>query len=1117
MKKHCYERNPILNRIILSLCFFCIPFQWVNAQINLSTNRTKLETVIEKIKSQSKYSFFYNDSLRGIQVNAVNAQNVPINTLLNKLFKGTGITYRISRDVIYLTYKAEKQNAKQEQKTQQGPHTVSGVVTDAQGEPLIGVSVIDKTTGQGVVTDINGHYTFTTQSANPAIEFSYIGYSPQTVHPGNRSSIDIKMAEEGQNLNEVVVTALGIKREDKALSYNVQKLKSDQLLTVKEASVANALSGKIAGITVSQGASGIGGSTKVVMRGDKSVNPEGNNNALYVLDGIPLPDLFPKRASSSNGRFGGVDEGDGISGINMEDIAEVTVLTGPSAAALYGGQAANGVVMLTSKQGGLKDGKPRITFSHYTDLYRPFILPKLQNSYGSRTGEFSSWGPKLQDPASFDPADFFDTGSSFSNSVGLQFGNDKNKSYISLAAYNAHGIIHNNKLNRYNVTYNGMYSITDKLSLGATFMYVNKKTQNMLSQGEYYNPIVPLYLFPRGDNIEKYKSYERYNASRGFATQFWPYEDQKRSLQNPYWITHRNFNINQDERIIMGGTLKYTITNWLNISARFRTDRNTKVNEIKNHASTLLLLTSGSDKGSYLRAADKSVQDYGDIIASFNKNFSQLGVVINAGGSFKNSSFNYTANSNKLEFGAPLASVPNKFTLNNLTPEPQYQEGKAMKSQALFVSASFDYKRMLFLDLTGRNEWTSLLANTNSKSIFYPSAGLSFIWTELVKVPKSILTFSKLRLSYAKVGNVPLYLAGITIPSYPISPGGGVSINPDLPINNLKFERTKSFEIGLSSRFLNNKLGLDITYYNANTFDQLFKFRAQDNSGYRYFYVNAGKVNNQGVEASLDADLSFGNVQYSPMFTFTCNRNKIVELVQNIPNPFTGKPMNVSHFDMGGLSSFRNYINEGGSVGDIYVNSFVKDGNGYVYVNPNTQQMLVNNENLIYAGNTNPDCIIGFNNTFKYKGFTLSFLVDARIGGKVVSSTQAVLDSFGASEQSAKARDNGGVYVNGILMDAETYYKQVGGGSGVLSNYVYSATNIRLREASLSYKFGKPLFGNTIKDLTISVNARNLWMIYNKAPFDPQLTSSVGTYYQGIDYFLMPSLRSFGLNVRFAL
>lgn len=1099
---------------IIICCLFLLQtavYAQSNIRITIKNTEITLQKALSEVERQSKLSVAYNQSqLSGKQQLSLNIVNMPLESALKIILKGTGFTYKLSDKYIMIVPEKKTVN-------NQSARTIKGKVVDEKGEPLIGVNVAVEGATLGTITNMDGSFVLST-TGNATLKFSYIGYATQFLTLSDKEFYDVIMNQDNEVLEEVVVTALGIKRSDKALSYNVQKLGDAQFLTVKEASVPNALAGKVAGVTISQGASGIGGSTKVVMRGNKSVNAEGNNNALYVLDGIPLPDLFPRRGATSNGQYGGVDEGDGISNINMEDIAEVTVLTGPSAAALYGGQAANGVIMLTSKQGGLKDGKPRITFSHYTDFYKPFILPKLQNSYGSRTGEFSSWGPKLETSADYDPADFFDLGMSFSNSVGAQFGNEKHKSYLSLSAYNARGIVHNNNLDRYNVSYNGMYNLTDKLTLGATFMYVNKKAQNMLSQGDYYNPIVPIYLFPRGDNIDKYKSYERYDADRGFPVQFWPYGDQKRSIQNPYWITHRNFNINHNERVIIGGSLKYTFNDWFNISARFRTDRDDKKNEIKNYASTLALLASSSDKGSYLLAREKNIQDYGDIIANFQKTISHWGFVVNAGVSFKNVTFDYTANSNKLEFGAPLASVPNKFTLNNLTPEPQYQEGKAMKSQAVFISASVDYKRKIFLDFTGRNEWTSLLANTDNKSFFYPSVGMSFILTEFFKVPEKILTFSKIRLSYAKVGNVPLSLAGITIPSYPISPGGGVSINPDLPIDNLKFEKTKSFEIGLNARFLNNKLGLDITYYNANTYDQLFKFRAPESSGYENFYVNAGKVNNKGLEASIDADLTFGDFNYSPMLTFTYNKNKIVELVKDIPNPFTGSPMNVSHFDMRGLStSFRSYIDEGGSVGDIYVNSLVKDANGYVYVNPNTMTMMVDNDNLIYAGNTNPDCSIGFNNTLSYKGFTFSFLIDARIGGKVVSATQAALDSFGASEQSAKARDKGGVYVNGVLMDAENYYTQVGSGTGVLSNYVYNATNVRLREASLSYRFNKPLFKNFVKDLTISVTGRNLFMIYNQAPFDPQLTSSVGTFYQGIDYFLMPSLRSFGLNLKFTL
>lgn len=1097
-----------ITTFIIFLLFLTINLNAQNQKITLPKEQKTIRAAFEEIEKQTNFTVAYNESL--IDVNKTftdEIKDITLNDALKRILKNTGLTFKIQGKQILIVKDTPQSTPKQ----------YKGIILDETGEPIIGASVsVKNNPSVGTMTDMDGSFTLNAP-AGSILTISYIGFVPQEITLNdNKTTLDILLKEDSKLLDEVVVTALGIKRADKSLTYNVQKLNTDQLLNVKEASVPNALVGKVAGVTINQGASGIGGSTKVVMRGNKSVSETGNNNALYVLDGIPLPDLFPRRGSKSNGQYGGVDEGDGISSLNMEDFEDVTVLTGPSAAALYGGQAANGVIMLTSKQGGLKDGKPRITFSHYTDIYTPLMLPELQNSYGSRTGEFASWGPKLENKANYDPADFFETGVSFSNSIGIQLGSEKSATYLSLAAYNADGVIHNNTMDRYNVTYNGMYNITDKLTLGATFMYANKKAQNMLSQGEYYNPLLPIYLFPRGDNIKKYEAFERYNPNRGFATQFWPYDNQ-RNMQNPYWITHRNFNTYKDNRIILGASLKYTFNDWINASTRYRLDKNTKLNEIKNYASTLPLLTSGSDKGSYLRATDENKHEYADIMLNIQKNISDWGFVISAGASLTRAKNNYTANSNKLEFGAPLATVPNKFTLNNLSPEPQLQAGGQYENQALFISASFDYKRKVFLDVTGRNEWTSILSNTNNESFFYPSIGLSTILTEWFSVPESIWTFSKLRASYAIVGSAPLELISITEPSYPISPGGGVSTNSDLPLDNLKFERTKSYEIGLSSRFLNNKLGFDVTYYNSNTYDQLFKFEAKSGDGYDSWYVNAGKVANQGIEASIDADLKFGEVGYMPMLTFTYNKNEIKELVRNVKNPINGEVNNFSHLPRKGLSSFNNDLYEGGSVGDMYVNSFKKDGNGYIYVDPNTMQMLVDNQNFIYAGNANPDYSVGFNNTLTYKGFSLSFLIDARIGGRVVSATQGVLDSFGASKRSADARDNGGVPVNGIMMDAETYFQQAGGGSGVLSNYIYDATNVRLREASLSYQFQKPLIRGIVKNLTISLTGRNLFMIYNKAPFDPQLTSSVGTFYQGIDYFLMPSLRSFGLNVRFTL
>lgn len=1077
-----------------------------SAKVSIKLKNATVSELFDEIRSQTPYSFWFNandvDINQTVQINAVDKT---VKDVLEQALSKQALQVSLNGNHIVLTKKAVLS-----QGVNQNTRKITGSIKDQNGEAIIGASIQIDGLGKGSISDLDGNFTLEVIPGNKLI-FSYIGYTTQQVTIKDQTHLNIILKEDSEILEEVVVTALGIKKESKALSYNVQQVKSEELVGVKDASFVNSLTGKVAGVTINASASGLGGSTKVVMRGDKSVNADGNNNALYVLDGIPLPDLFSRGSSTSNGKYGGLDEGDGIANFNPEDIETITVLTGPSSAALYGGQAANGVIMITTKSGST-DGKPVITYSNSTDIYNPFILPEFQRSYGSRLGEFSSWGPKLEQRSSFCPSSFFETGMSFSNSVGIQFGNEKYSTYLSLGSYNAQGIIKNNDLDRYNISFNGNYKINKKLTLGATMMYMKRKSQNMIAQGDYYNPIVPLYLFPRGDEFSKYEVYERYDSDRSLPVQFWPYGNQGKTMQNPYWIVNRNYNVNNSNRIIVGGSLKYDFFDWLNVSARIRKDKSDRLNEVKNYATTESFLASDSPNGSFLHATEKNTQTYADIMANLQQSYKDFGVNLNVGASMRQHKYTYAANSPRIS-GAPLSKVPNLFSLNNVALEPPYQEGKDFETQAVFFSSTFDYKSKVFLDITGRNEWTSLLANTKKNSFFYSSFGLSGIISDMVEMPKDIISFLKVRASYAEVGNVPMSLAGITIASYPVN-SGGVSINPDLPLDNLKFERTKSWELGMNMRFFKDIFGLDITYYNSNTFDQLFKFKAPLSSGYANYYINAGKVNNKGIEAVLHADVNIGKVKYRPSLAFTLNRNKIKELVENVPNPITGDPMTVDHFDMGGLNSFHSFIDKGRPIGDIYTNSFKRDANGYIYVNPNDMKMEIDNTNLIYSGNVNPKFGLSFKNDISYKNFTLSFLIDGRFGGRVVSATQAALDAGGASKASADARDAGGVLVNGIMMDAETYYTQAGGGAGVLSNYVYSATNVRLREASLTYNYDKGLFGDLLKGISFSITGRNLFMFYNKAPFDPQMTSSLSTFYQGIDYFMMPSLRSFGCSLR---
>lgn len=714
MKKHCHERMPLFGKAILSVCFFCLPVQWANAQIKLTSQRAKLETIIEKIKSQSKYRFFYNDSLRAINVNAVDIKNGTINAVLDKLFAGTGVSYRISGDVIYLTH--EVKPVQDDKKAGKKQSNISGVVTDATGEPLIGVSVKEKGTGNGVVTDINGYYSFTPSSANPVLEFSYIGYAPQTVKAGNNAHVDIMMKEEGKDLNEVVVTALGIKRAEKALSYNVQKVSSEELTRNKDANFVNSLNGKVAGVNISKSASGVGGATRVIMRGAKSI--EGDNNVLYVIDGIPL---FNFSGGTDSGIMGeGRVSSEGIADFNPEDIESISVLAGPSAAALYGSNAANGAILITTKKG--KEGRLEISFSSAADFSSPLLMPKFQNTYGNKAGMYESWGEKLTTPSSYDPAkDFFHTGTNFINSVTINTGNEYNQTFASIASTNSKGIVPNNTYDRFNFTIRNTSKLfKDKVQLDLGASYVKQKDKNMVSQGEYWNPIMAAYLFPRGESFEDIKTFERYDNVRNFPTQYWPVMEGRYANQNPYWTAYRNVAPDDKDRFMFNAGLTYNIFDWLSIAGRVRFDKTYMTSERKVYASSYEYFAKS--KGNYDYYNYKDHQTYVDAIANINKRFADFSLAANVGYSYSDYA------SLTRGYGGNLVLVPNKFSLTNIDPTDSKIREKGgdskVRNVAAFASAELGWRSMVYLTLTGRNDWNSRLVNSSEESFFYPSVGL---------------------------------------------------------------------------------------------------------------------------------------------------------------------------------------------------------------------------------------------------------------------------------------------------------------------------------------------------------------------------------------------------------
>lgn len=1064
-------------------------------------------TVIEALKEvekQSKLSVGYNDSqLIDKPAINLNLKNIDLEKALSIILKGTGFTYGIKRNYINIIPQPKTGTVVVKQ--------VTGRVVDEKNEPLIGVNIRVEGTDDGTVTDLEGKYVIKA-SIGSILSFTYIGYISSYVKIADKNVYNIQMSANVEALNEVVVTALGIKREQKALSYNVQQVKSDQLTNVKDANFINSLNGKVAGVNINSSSSGVGGASKVVMRGTKSI--EQSSNALYVIDGIPMFN-FGGGGSMENGSQGVTES---IADINPDDIESISVLTGAAAAALYGSNAANGAIVINTKRG--KVGKLQVSVSSNTEFAKPFVLPHFQNRYGTgssgKAGNSTtlSWGTLLNDASrrNYEPRDFFDTGITYTNSITLSTGTDKNQTFFSAAAVNSEGIVPNNRYNRFNFTFrNTANFLNDRMKLDVGASYIIQNDRNMTNQGAYSNPIVPVYLFPRGDDFNLIKVFERWDPARKIKTMFWPQGEGDLRMQNPYWIAYRNLRTNDKKRYMLSVSLSYDITDWLNISGRVRVDNSSTKYEQKLYASSNTTLTEGSAQGFYAISKPDETQVYADALANINKRLGDYSIVVNIGASIVDNKYD------ELSYRGPIRAngIPNVFNVFDLdnTQKKARQDEWEEQTQSIFASAEVGWKSMLYLTLTGRNDWASQLANSSSTCFFYPSIGLSAVVSEMVKLP-SFVDYLKVRSSFSSVG-MP-YPRNLTSPTFEYDETTQTwKPKTHYPIGDLKPERTDSWELGLDMRLFKD-FNLSLSWYLANTFNQTFDPKISVSSGYTTIYLQTGYVRNQGVELSFGYGHTWKkDFRWQSNFTLSHNKNKIIELVKDYIHPETGEPINKDRLDVGGLGKARFILKTGGSLGDLYTQSDLKrDDNGMVEISPAGTLVTVNNRPDIKLGSVFPKCNLAWNNQFSWKGFNISALVTARIGGIVYSATAAAMDQYGVSESSAVARDNGGVLVNGRnRVDAQTWFTAIGSQSGLPQYYTYSATNIRLQEAAIGYTLPRKWL-HDVCDIQLSVVGRNLCMIYNKAPFDPEAVATTGNYYQGIDFFMLPSTRNVGLNVK---
>lgn len=987
-----------------------------------------------------------------------------------------------------------------------GGSTLEGLIKDDSG-PLLGATVIVKNTTRGTTTDMDGKFRLEGLQPGDVLQVTYVGYDPYEVTYTGQTTLDILMTTTANQLNAVVVTAMGIERQSKTLSYAAETVGGDDVADIKSVNMINALQGKAAGLQITPNSTGAGGSSKILFRGNKSIN--GSNQPLVVVDGVPL--MMNITSEQVNSNWGAQrDGGDAMSTINPDDIASISLLKGASAAALYGAVAANGAIMITTKSA--MAGRLAVNVSSNTTIDTPLSLPEFQNTYGAN-GQYS-WGDKLASKAPDYAEKFFRTGWTTNNSISINGGAEDLRAYFSYGNVTSGGITPENDYSQHTLNAKvGFDLFNDHIKVDFNAKYVNQHISNQPAGGFVFNPLVGTYTFPRGGDWNGYKSnFETYNGELNANVQNWVTTTDETN-SNPYWLLNRERPVVERNRYEFGGSIKYQIIDGLSLTGRMRYERADE-HYVRNHYAS-----SYGNKYTYGKMDDNryfSEQLYADLLAQYNHTWDDFSLNATLGTSMMQTrSNNVSLLYEQSKFVAPGnggAYYPNIFNPSNF-----YMNGTTMglerkRLNSVFGAVTFGFKEALFLDVTARNDWSSALAYTDGYSFFYPSVGASLLLNRFVDMGRNIDLF-KFRGSYSIVGNdVPVYK---TNPRYTYGDQGAINPPESVPFRTLKPEKTHSFEVGSDGEFFQHRLHVNATYYKTNTKNQYFEVTLPWESGYKSQFVNAGNVQNQGFELTAGWFQDFGNeFTWSTDLNLSYNDNKIIELFDGIQDGVT----------VSNLGGAKVILYEGGQYGDLYVRTLKRDESGKLVTETPEgadYQIPVNggeqNSDLKYMGNMNSKWNMGWNNTFRYKDLTLSMLIDFRIGGKVVSMTEATLDGYGVSERTGRARDRGYVMREGIkFSNVKAYYDVVGATSFNsvynVEDYVYDATNVRMREISLGYTF-RNLFGQS-KNLTLAFIARNLFFFYKDAPMDPDVSMGTGNGLQGFDVFNLPTTRSFGLNVK---
>lgn len=954
--------------------------------------------------------------------------------------------------------------------------------------------------------------------------------SANTIAP---KKIPDTIAPKEKAIEEVVITALGISKEKKKLAYSTQNLNEEQFTRVKQDNIAKSLSGKVAGLQITEGSSGVGSNARILIRGNRSI--AGNNQPLIVVDGVPISNSSASLGEDgSNVPFNRVNGEnampEGISSINPDDIESVNVLKGANAAALYGSRAANGVLVITTKSGKGKKGLG-VTYSSTTTWSQPIILTKFQNVYGQGTGgkydkaAISSWGPamngqsveswylspRIGGQATYDYSpqpnnvrDFFNTGSYFANALGVNLVGDKVNAYFSYKNENSEGIIDKNKLTRNLVNLKTNFKVNEKIALEVKVSGLISDIAHKPFTGEStFNVWRQISRIPRNIPLSQAQDYQYINSDGLTRQNFWTLNGGGGGnlSQNPYWVVN-NVNLSENQNRLYGyAKMDFKLLPNLNLMMRSGIDKTIVKTETKLNNDTYIRATNGNYISSNY---DKMEQNY-DFLLTYNNRFNKLKYTVNAGG-------------NLLKQDNMLISMNNTSLLrenffNHTNASFLYQSNQAPYSrevQSLYAMADVEISDFLFLNATGRNDWSSTMPSS-ARSYFYPSVGGSLLLSNLFKEKPKFVDLIKLRGNWAMVGNdAKPYLINST---YTFAPGGNngyVTLDNVKPIANLKPEKTTSTEFGLETAFFRQRINLDVSYYKSRSQNQLLLVSLPAASLYSSQYINAGIVENRGVDVTLNVvPVKAKDFRWDMNFTFNNNKSNVVKITDDVKKYTIASDYLVD-----------NVLMEGHPFGELYVRGYARDTNGNVIIQSNGLPRLTTSKS-VYAGNFNPKWTGGIGTNLSYKNVSLNFLVDFKQGGTIVSFTNSILTATGVTEETLPGRE--GFIVSGVKADgtpndititAEQYWTTVGGRNNPVGEaFVTDASTIRMREISFEYRFPSKWLQNTvIQKMSFSLTGRNLFFFQNKAKtFDPELAPSTGNA-QGIESFGIPNTRSVGCN-----